>query len=151
MIDWLEAHLGANRVVLALSLARLGDGVGNSVLIVVLPLYVAEIPSRWPLPTSVLVGILISVFGLVNSAVQPLAGAWIDRFGRRKASIVIGLGLMAVCTLAFLGTGSYSSPSGSVARCRWPSPPWSGRRCRRQWSGVDRGDGAGVASSGQNL
>lgn len=109
MIDWLEKHLGANRVVLALSLARLGDGVGNSVLIIVLPLYVAEIPSRWPLPTSVLVGILISVFGLVNAAVQPLAGAWVDRYGRRKASILAGLGLMAACTLAFMGTGSYTS------------------------------------------
>lgn len=109
MIDWIEKHLGANRVVLALSLARLGDGIGNSVLIVVLPLYVAAIPSRWPLPTSVLVGLLIALFGLVNSAVQPLAGAWVDRFGRRKASILVGLGLMAVCTLAFEATGSYTS------------------------------------------
>jgi len=109
MIDWLERHLGANRVVLALSLARLGDGVGNSVLIVVLPLYVAQIPSRRPLPTSVLVGVLIALFGLINSAVQPIAGAWIDRYGRRKASIQVGLGLMAVCTLAFEATGSYTS------------------------------------------
>jgi MFS family permease len=109
MIDWLEKHLGANRVVLALSLARLGDGVGNSVLIVVLPLYVAQIPSRRPLPTSVLVGVLIALFGLINSAVQPIAGAWIDRYGRRKASIQVGLGLMAVCTLAFEATGSYTS------------------------------------------
>ena len=109
MIDWLERHLGANRVVLALSLARLSDGVGNSVLIIVLPLYVAEIPSRWPLPTSVLVGILISVFGLVNALAQPLAGALVDRFGRRKLSILVGLGLMGTCTLAFLGTGSFTS------------------------------------------
>lgn len=109
MIDWIERHLGANRVVLALSLARLGDGVGNSVLIVVLPLYVAHIPSRWPLPTSVLVGLLIALFGLINSLVQPVAGAWIDRYGRRKASILVGLGLMAVCTLAFEVTGSYTS------------------------------------------
>jgi MFS family permease len=109
MIDWLERHPGASRVVLALSLARLGDGVGNSVLIVVLPLYMAQIPSRPPLPTSVLVGVLIALFGLINSAVQPIAGAWIDRYGRRKASIQVGLGLMAVCTLAFEATGSYTS------------------------------------------
>lgn len=109
MIGWAEKHLGANRAVLAISLARMGDGVGNSVLLVTLPLYVAEVPSPWALPTPVLVGILISAFGLVSSAVQPLAGAWVDRFGRRKAAILAGLGLMALCTLAFLGTGSYTS------------------------------------------
>ncbi len=109
MLDWIEEHLGANRVVLALSLARLGDGVGNSVLIVVLPLYVAAVPSRWPLPTSVLVGLLIAVYGIVNSAVQPLAGAWIDRYGRRKVSILAGLGLMATCTLAFTAAESYTA------------------------------------------
>lgn len=109
MTDWLERNLGADRAVLALSFARLSDGVGNSLLIVVLPLYVAEIPSRWPWPTSVLVGILIALFGLVNAVVQPVAGAWIDRFGRRKASIQVGLALMAVCTLAFLGARSYTA------------------------------------------
>ncbi len=106
---WLEEHLGADRVVLALSFARLGDGVGNSILIVTLPLYVATIPSPWvPFPTPVLVGILIALYGYVNSAVQPLAGALIDRFGRRKAFIQGGLLLMAGSTASILLANTFT-------------------------------------------
>jgi hypothetical protein len=44
-------NFGANRVVLALSFARLGDAVGNSILFIVIPLYVASLPAPWfPLP-----------------------------------------------------------------------------------------------------
>ena len=100
---------GANRVVLALSFARLADGMGNSLLIVVLPLYVAAIPVRWDLPISVLVGILISVVGLINALVQPVAGAWIDKFGHRKASILIGLAVMITGTLLLIEVESYTA------------------------------------------
>lgn len=107
--SWLEEHLGADRVVLALSLARLGDGVGNSILIVTLPLYVARIPSPLlPFPTPVLVGILIALYGYVNSAVQPLAGALVDRFGRRKAFIQGGLLLMAGSTASILLANTFT-------------------------------------------
>ncbi len=109
LLRWLEDRLGADRVVLALSLARLGDGVGNSILIVTLPLYVARIPSPWmPFPTPVLVGILIALYGYVNSAVQPLAGALIDRFGRRKAFIQGGLLLMAGSTASILLANTFT-------------------------------------------
>lgn len=107
MLSWIERHLGADRTVLALSVARLADGVGNSILIVVLPIYVAELPSRLDVPDSVLVGVLISLFGLVNSAAQPLAGALTDRFGHWKGWVQGGLLLMAVCTLGFLWVESY--------------------------------------------
>jgi MFS family permease len=103
------ASWGANRVVLALSLARLADGMGNSLLIVVLPLYVASLPSRWSLPVSVLVGILISVVGLINALVQPVSGAWIDRYGHRKASILVGLGVMIVGTLLLTEVESFTA------------------------------------------
>lgn len=107
MLSWIERHLGADRTVLALSLARLVDGVGNSILIVVLPIYVAELPRRLEVPDSVLVGVLISLFGLVNSAAQPLAGALADRFGYWKRWVQAGLVSMAACTLGLLWVKSY--------------------------------------------
>jgi MFS family permease len=80
--------IGANRTVLALSMARLGDAVGNSILFIVIPLYVAKLPAPWfPVPETVLVGLLISLYGLTNAFLQPFVGAWIDRARRRKPFI----------------------------------------------------------------
>jgi MFS family permease len=102
-ISRLADSIGANRTVLALSAARLGDAVGNSILFIVIPLYVAQLPAPWlPIPETVLVGLLISLYGLTNAILQPAVGAWIDRVSRRKPFIQIGLVLMAVGTLAFL-------------------------------------------------
>lgn len=95
--------MGGNRVVIALSSARLGDAIGNSILFIVLPLFVAKLPAPLlPWPETVRVGFLIAVFGLVNALLQPLAGALIDHVGQRKPFIVVGLVLMAVATLGFL-------------------------------------------------
>lgn len=91
-----------NRAVLALSLARMGDAVGNSMLFIVLPLYVAALPIRWfPLPLPLRVGLVISLYGLVNTLLQPLMGALSDRIGRRKLLIQVGLLIMAAATLGF--------------------------------------------------
>jgi MFS family permease len=96
-------NLGANRVVLALSVARLGDAIGNSILFIIIPLYVAKLPAPWfPWPETVLVGLLISLYGLMNSILQPLTGAISDRVSRRKPIIQIGLLLMGAGTLAFI-------------------------------------------------
>jgi MFS family permease len=95
--------IGVNRGVLALSVARMADAVGNSILFILIPLYVARIPSdifHFPIP--VLVGILISLYGIVNSAIQPFTGALSDRLGRRKLMIQMGLGLMMIGTLGFI-------------------------------------------------
>jgi MFS family permease len=103
MFDHLARITGVNQTVLALSVARLGDAVGNSILFVVLPLYVAQLSSpAFPLPESVLVGLLISLYGLANAALQPFMGALSDRAGRRKPFIVGGLILMGASTLAFV-------------------------------------------------
>ncbi|HKK27235.1 MAG TPA: MFS transporter [Gemmatimonadota bacterium] len=108
VLEELKRKLGINRAVLALSVARLGDGIGNSILIIVIPLYVARLPSPWfHLPQSVLVGLLIAAFGLVNTAAQPLAGTLSDRTGRRKAFIVWGLVIMGAATLAFIPATRY--------------------------------------------
>ncbi len=109
-IDKIADSIGANRTVLALSVARLGDAVGNSILFVVIPLYVAKLPAPWfPIPETVLVGLLISLYGLTNALLQPFVGAWIDRVSRRKPFIQAGLVLMAIGTLAFVFAGRFSA------------------------------------------
>jgi MFS family permease len=96
-------------VVLALSMARLGDAIGNSVLFIVIPLYVAKLPAPWfPFPESIRVGILISLYGLVNAILQPVMGALSDELGRRKLLIQGGLVLMGASTLAFVFAGRFA-------------------------------------------
>jgi MFS family permease len=100
--------IGGSPVVLALSTARLGDAVGNSILFIVLPLFVAKLPApAFPVPESVRVGFLISLYGFVNALAQPFMGAWSDRAGKRKPFIQGGLALMAVGTLGFLFSGRF--------------------------------------------
>ena len=97
------SSIGANRVVVALSVARLGDAIGNSILFILIPLYVASLPAPWfHLPDTVLVGLLISLFGLANAILQPVMGALADRISRRKPLIQAGLLLMGVGTIAFI-------------------------------------------------
>lgn len=96
-------RIGANKVVLALSAARMGDAVGNSILFVIIPLYVARLPAPWfPVPETVRAGLLISLYGLVNALLQPFAGAMVDRMHRRKVFIQSGLVLMGVSTFAYV-------------------------------------------------
>lgn len=100
--------LGINRVVVAMSVARLGDAMGNSILFIVLPLYVAKLPAPvFSLPGTVRVGILISFFGVVNGVLQPVMGALSDRMARRKPMILAGLAVMAAATSLFAFAGSF--------------------------------------------
>ena len=102
-------RLGVNRVVVALAFARLTDAIGNSMMAVVLPLYVADLPSPlFDLPTAFLVGLLISFYGIVNTVLQPFMGVLADRVGSRKRVIQIGLVLMSLGTLSFVLAEQYS-------------------------------------------
>lgn len=66
------AVLGLNQTVVALSVARLADAIGNGILLIVIPLYVAMLPAPWfPWPEAVRAGFLISVYGLANGVCQP--------------------------------------------------------------------------------
>ena len=102
MTNSIADKLGINREVLALSAARFVDAFANSILIVILPLYVAAIPSEHlHFPVETLVGILIATFGIISSFVQPFAGRASDRLDRRKIFILVGLSLMGVATFVF--------------------------------------------------
>jgi MFS family permease len=101
--------IGANRVVVALTTARLADALGNSILFVLLPLFVAQLARGSSLPEPIVVGALISVYGFVNAGIQPFMGAWADRLARRKPLIVAGLVVMALATLSFTVAGSLST------------------------------------------
>ncbi len=101
--------IGVNRAVLALSIGRMGDGIGNSLLFIVVPLFVAKLPApAVPLPETVRAGIVISLFGLVASFGQPFAGALIDRVNRRKPFVVGGLLLLCVATASYALANQYS-------------------------------------------
>jgi MFS family permease len=105
--------VGTDRRVLVLAMARMAGAAGNSFLIVVLPLYIgsgivdidalvgqsvgigaATITVTEPL----LIGLVLSLFGFLNSVAQPFTGRISDRAGARKPFILSGIVL--------LGTGS---------------------------------------------
>ncbi len=94
--------------VLVLSFARMADALGNSLLIVLLPLYIAEQPATWlNIPTTAQVGLVVSLYGFVFAFAQPLAGWATDRLGRRKPFILTGLALMTLATLGFIFAHQY--------------------------------------------
>lgn len=101
-------YLGINKGVLALSIARMADAMGNSILFIVIPLYVAQLPHpAIDVPVPVLVGILISIYGFLNSFLQPFTGAFADRYGKRKRLIQLGLGIVGVGTLCYIFATRY--------------------------------------------
>jgi MFS family permease len=101
-------QLGANRAVVALSIGRLGDALGNSIVFIVVPLYIGTLPAPlFPFPETVRAGIVISLFGFANALLQPFSGALIDRVNRRKPFVMGGLLLLSVATVGFAFAKQY--------------------------------------------
>ncbi|MEF8815859.1 MAG: MFS transporter [Salinibacter sp.] len=101
---------GVDRRVLALALARMADAVGNSFLIIVLPLYVASdaVGGRiFGVPASMVAGVVLALFGIASSVAQPLAGRLSDRMGRRKVFVIGGLVVLGAINLAFAAATAY--------------------------------------------
>lgn len=102
--------LGVDPQVLALALARMSESVGNSFLIVVLPLFIgSEFVSgaTFGLTEVAITGIVLSLFGFVNSPLQPLTGRLSDRTGRRKIFVLVGLTILAGASFAYSLTDTY--------------------------------------------
>lgn len=84
--------------------------MGNSFLIIVLPLYVASdvvTGTMMGVPTALVAGIVLALFGIASSIAQPLAGHLSDRVGRRKPFVLGGLVVFAVVNLSFAGVTQY--------------------------------------------
>jgi MFS family permease len=101
-----------DRRVMILGLARMVDSLGNSFLIVVLPLYLSSglvTGDFFGLSTTLITGIILGMFGFFNSLGQPFAGRLTDRAGKRKVFVVAGLAILAVATFAYTLVHSYAA------------------------------------------
>ncbi len=101
---------GVDRRVLALAVARMADAVGNSFLIIVLPLYVASEAVGglvFGIPSSMVAGVVLALFGIASSVAQPMAGRLSDRVGRRKIFVLGGLVVLGSVNLAFAVATAY--------------------------------------------
>ncbi|MFC6768699.1 MFS transporter [Natrinema soli] len=106
------APFAVDRRVLALAGARMADGIGNSFLIIVIPLYVTSgivSGTAFGLGESMITGVILSVFGFLNSSFQPFTGRLSDRLGRRKPFILVGLAGLAVTNIAYVVAETYVS------------------------------------------
>lgn len=113
--DWWRRRLttgvaNVDRRVVALGIARMGEAVGISFLIVVLPLYIASdlvTGEFFGLTEAAITGIILSIFGFVNSPLQPLVGRFSDRIRRRKVLILFGLAMLATTSFAYSFANTY--------------------------------------------
>ncbi|MFB6268203.1 MAG: MFS transporter, partial [Halodesulfurarchaeum sp.] len=114
--------VGTDRRVLVLAFARMADALGNSFLIIVLPLYIASghihlealvgttVPlgaASFTLTESFLIGLALSLFGFLNSFSQPFTGRLSDRTGRRKVYILFGLALLGSASAGYVFVEAY--------------------------------------------
>ncbi|GGL57080.1 MFS transporter [Halocalculus aciditolerans] len=102
--------LDTDRRILTLAFARMMDSIGNSFLIVVLPLYIASgviQGDTFGLGTAVVTGIILSAFGFFNSFLQPFTGNLSDRTGRRRIFVILGLVILGIANFAYTLAGSY--------------------------------------------
>nr|WP_082230835.1 MFS transporter [Haloprofundus marisrubri] len=80
------------------------ESVGNSFLIVVLPLFIGSelvTGNTFGLTEVAITGVVLSLFGLVNSPLQPFTGRLSDRTGRRKIFVLVGLLLIGVASFSY--------------------------------------------------
>ncbi|RDI72372.1 MFS transporter [Halopelagius longus] len=103
-------RLGVDPQVLALAVARMTESVGNSFLVVVLPLFIGSeyiSGATFGLTEVAVTGIVLSLFGLVNSPLQPFTGRLSDRAGRRKIFVLVGLVLIGVASFSYSFAATY--------------------------------------------
>lgn len=100
-----------DRRVITVAVARMAESVGNSFLVIVIPLYIASdvvTGDFFGLSNVAVTGIILSLFGFVNSPLQPFTGRMSDRTGRRRVFILFGLALLAVASFTYTFADSYT-------------------------------------------
>lgn len=88
----------------------MADAMGNSFLIVVLPLYIASgnvSGELLGLSESLITGIVLGLFGLVSSFCQPFTGRISDRIGKRRLFVILGLIAFMFTNLLYILAHSY--------------------------------------------
>lgn len=107
-----ETIFGVDRRVIALGFARMADAMGNSFLIVVLPLYIASgnvTGDLYGITESLITGIILGLFGLVSSFCQPFTGRFSDRLGKRRVFVLLGLVAFMFTNLLYILAHSYTA------------------------------------------
>lgn len=95
---------GTDRRVVILGFARMADAMGNSFLIVVLPLYIASENIKgdlFGLTESLITGLILGLFGLITSFSQPFTGRLSDKLGKRKLFVVLGLAIFTIANFSY--------------------------------------------------
>ena len=104
--------LNTDRRIIALGIARMMDSIGNSFLIIVLPLYITSgvvTGGSFGLTPAFITGIILSAYGFLSSAVQPFAGNISDRTGKRRIFVIFGLLILMVSNFAYSLVDSYGT------------------------------------------
>ncbi|WNB17963.1 MFS transporter [Marivirga arenosa] len=105
-----SSSVGVDKRVVFLGFARMADAMGNSFLIVVLPLYIASdniSGNFFGLKESLITGLLLGVFGLITSFTQPFTGRLSDKAGKRKLFVLLGLIIFTFANFAYSFASSY--------------------------------------------
>lgn len=105
-----ETIFGTDKRIIALGFARMADAMGNSFLIVVLPLYIASGSVHGELlglSESLITGFVIGLYGLVSSLFQPFAGRLSDKAGKRQFFVVLGLIIFMFANFSYVMADSY--------------------------------------------
>lgn len=118
--------LDLDRRVFALGLARMVDAIGNSVLIVVLPLYIAS----GQVPIDALVGTRVGAFGLTLTVTEYLLGGASGAYAVVSSywlmvglRVVQGVGAAFTipCTVALVTNSRRAGTAGATSASSTPS------------------------------
>lgn len=108
----------SQKQILSIAVGRAGGSLANSFIIVLLPLYIGStavsltgvadvVVFGVPLTEQFFIGVVLSLFGLLSSLVQPLTGRFSDRVAKRRVFMMAGLGILAVTTAVYPFVDAY--------------------------------------------
>ncbi len=89
----------------------MAESLGNSFIIIVIPLFIASdavTGTLWGADEVFVTGLVLSLSGFVSAVFQPFTGSASDRVRRRKLFVLIGLSLLAVANAAYTLVDTYT-------------------------------------------